>query len=134
MIKYMLDTDICSYIMRERPIQVLKRFDTLKMDQFCLSIISYAEFVYGIQRSVNPEKHQSVVDQFITHVDLLPWDRSAAEHYGQIRVDLEAQGKTIGNMDMMIAAHSRSQGMVLVTNNEKHFQRVSDLNIENWTK
>ncbi len=134
MIKYMLDTDICSYIMRERPIQVLKRFDTLKMDQFCLSIITYAEFIYGIQRSANPEKHQSVVDQFITHVDVLSWDRSAAEHYGQIRADLEAQGNTIGNMDMMIAAHARSHGMVLVTNNEKHFQRVSDLNIENWTK
>ncbi len=134
MIKYMLDTDICSYIMRERPIQVLKRFDTLKMDQFCLSIVTYAEFIYGIQRSTNPEKHQSVVDQFITHVDVLSWNRSAAEHYGQIRADLGAQGNTIGNMDMMIAAHARSQDMVLVTNNEKHFQRVFALTIENWMK
>ncbi len=134
MIKYMLDTDICSYIMRERPRHVLERFETLKMDQFCLSIVSYAEFIFGIQRSANPEKHQAVVDQFILHVDILPWGRTAAAHYGQIRADLEAQGNTIGNMDMMIAAHARSQDMILVTNNEKHFQRVSALTIENWRK
>ncbi|WP_022669470.1 type II toxin-antitoxin system tRNA(fMet)-specific endonuclease VapC [Desulfospira joergensenii] len=134
MTKYMLDTDICSYIMREKPLQVLERFNTLEMDQFCLSIISYAEFLYGIQRAANPSKHQGLVDQFIVHVDILLWDRVAAEHYSQIRAELEGQGMTIGNMDMMIAAHARSQGMILVTNNEKHFKRVSNLLIENWTK
>ena len=134
MIRYMLDTDICSYIMREKPIQVFERFDTIEMDQFCISIITYAEFIFGIQKSANPEKHQSVVEKFIPHVDILSWDQAAAEHYGQIRAELEAQGMTIGNMDMMIAAHARSQGIVLVTNNERHFQRVSDLAIENWTK
>ncbi len=68
------------------------------------------------------------------HVDIIPWDRSAAEHYGVLRAELEACGQTIGNIDMLIVAHAISQGMILVTNNEKHFQRVSDLNIENWTK
>lgn len=134
MIKYMLDTDICSYIMRERPIELLKRFSALEMSQFCISIISYAEFLYGVQKSANPDKHQTVVDQFILHVDVLTWDQAAADHYGRIRAELEAQGQTIGNMDMMIAAHARSQSMTLVTNNEKHFQRVPDLRIENWTK
>ncbi len=134
MTKYMLDTDICSYIMREKPLQVLERFNTLEMNQFCLSIISYAEFLYGVQRSANSSKHKVIVDQFILHVDILSWDRPAAEHYGLIRAELEAQGITIGNMDMMIAAHARSQGLILVTNNEKHFNRVPGLIIENWTK
>ncbi len=71
---------------------------------------------------------------FNLHLDILPWDRPAAEHYGEIRVALEAQDNTIGNMDMLIAAHARSQGMILVINNEKHFQQVPDLDIENWTK
>ena len=134
MIKYMLDTDICSYIMREKPIQVLDRFNTLKMDQFCISIITYAKFLYGVQRSANQKKHQAIVDSFILHVDILKWDQPAAEHYGQIRAELEVQGKTIGNMDMMIAAHARSKNMMLVTNNEKHFKRVESLNIDNWAK
>ncbi len=134
MIKFMLDTEICSYIMRERPIQVLKCFDTFKMEQFSISIITYSEFIYGVKRSANPKKHQGIIDKFILHVDILPWYRPASEHYGEIRAALEAQGKTIGNMDMLIAAYARSQGMVLVTNNEKHFQRIPGLDIENWAK
>ncbi len=133
MIKFMLDTDICSYIMREKPIQVLERFDSFEMGQFCISIITYAEFKYGILRSTNPQKHKSLVERFILHVDILPWDQSAADNYADIRQSLESQGHTIGNMDMMIAAHARSIDYTLVTNNEKHFNRVPNLNIENWT-
>ena len=134
MIKFMLDTDICSYIMKEKPIQVLERFDTHKMEQFCISIITYAEFKYGVFRSPNPKKHHRLVKHFILHVDIIPWDRSAADDYADIRQTLESRGYTIGNMDMMIAAHARSLGFTLVTNNEKHFKRVPDLKIENWTK
>jgi tRNA(fMet)-specific endonuclease VapC len=119
--------------MREKPIKVLERFDSYEMEQFCISIITYAEFKYGVLRSPNPQKHQRLVEQFIIHVDIIPWDRSAADNYADIRQTLESQGHTIGNMDMMIAAHARSLGFTLVTNNEKHFKRVPDLNIENWT-
>ena len=75
MIRYMLDTDICSYIMRERPVQVLKKFNTLAMEQFCISIITYAEFIYGIENAGNPDKHRPIVKQFVSHVDIRPWDR-----------------------------------------------------------
>lgn len=132
--KFMLDTDICSYIMREKPIQVLKRFDSYEMEQFCISVVSYAEFIYGIQKSANPEKHQRLVENFILHVDIIPWDCSAAEHYGKIRKELESRGRIVGNMDLMIAAHARSQRMTIVTNNERHFDRITELSIENWTK
>lgn len=131
--KFMLDTDICSYIMREKPVQVLKHFDSYEMEQFCISIITYAEFKYGVLRSPNPQKHQRLVERFILHVDIIPWDQSAADNYADIRQTLESLGHTIGNMDMMIAAHARSLGYTLVTNNERHFERVTDLNIENWT-
>ena len=132
--KFMLDTDICSYIMREKPIQVLERFDSYEMEQFCISVVSYAEFIYGVQKSSNPKKHQRLVENFILHVDIIPWDCAAAEHYGQIRKELESLGQTVGNMDMMIASHARSQGMTIVTNNERHFGRITGLRIENWTK
>jgi len=132
MIKYMLDTDICSYIMREKPLGVLRRFDALEMEQFSISIITYAEFMYGIENSPNSKKHRVTVEKFILHVDILPWNQTVAEHYGQIRAELQKQGNTIGAMDMMIAAHARSIKRTLVTNNETHFSRVSNLKIENW--
>lgn len=133
MIRYMLDTDICSYIMREKPRHVLEKFKTLSMDQIFISAITYAEFMFGVEASVSREKHRRIVEQFVLHVDVIPWDRPAGDHYGQIRVALQARGSIIGAMDMMIAAHARSKSMVLVTNNEKHFKRVPGLTIENWT-
>lgn len=132
--KFMLDTDICSYIMREKPIQVLERFDSYEMEQFCISVVSYAEFIYGVKKSSNPEKHRRLVENFVLHVDIIPWDCSSAEHYGQIRKELESRGQIVGNMDLMIAAHALSQGMTIVTNNERHFGRITGLRIENWTK
>ncbi len=134
MIKYMLDTDICSYIMREKPLEVLRRFNGLEMEQFSISIITYAEFMYGIENSPNSKKHRVTVEKFILHVDILPWDQAAAEHYGQIRAELQKKGNSIGAMDMMIAGHARSIKRTLVTNNEKLFSRVSNLKIENWTE
>ena len=132
MIRYMLDTDICSYIMREKPLHVFERFDALEMSQFCISVITYAEFMYGIAYSSNPEETAVVVDRFVEHVSVIPWDRPAAERYGKIRASLQAAGNIIGAMDMMIAAHALSCDMVLVTNNEKHFKRVQGLRVENW--
>jgi len=132
MIQYMLDTDICSYIIREKPIKVFERFETLEMDQLCISVITYAELIYGVEHSSSKKINRSIVDDFANHLNIIEWDKSAAEHYGKIRAFLQAGGNIIGAMDMMIAAHAVSQKMTLVTNNEKHFNRIPKLNIENW--
>lgn len=132
MIQYMLDTDICSYIIREKPLKVFELFETLDMDQICISVVTYAELIYGVEHSSSKKINRSIVDNFTNHLNIIEWDKSAAEHYGKIRAFLQASGNIIGAMDMMIAAHAVSQKMTLVTNNEKHFKRVPKLNIENW--
>ncbi len=130
----MLDTDICSYIIRERPIKVFEHFETLKMDQLCISVVTYAELIYGVEHSSSKTINKTIVEQFVKHLNVIDWDKKAAEHYGNIRERLQVQGNIIGAMDMMIAAHARSQKMILVTNNEKHFKRVPKLKVENWTR
>ena len=134
MIIYMLDTDICSYVIRERPLQVFEHFKQVEMEQICISVITYAELMYGVERSSSKKINQAVIDDFIKHLNIVPWDEEAAKHYGNIRAYLQADGQIIGSMDLMIAAHARSRGMTLVTNNDKHFNRVPKLTIENWAK
>ena len=134
MIRYMLDTDICSYIIRERPLKVFEHFEALKMDQICISAVTYAELIYGVEHSSSKKINRSIVNQFVKHLSIIDWNKKAAEHYGNIRAILQADGNIIGAMDMMIAAHARSRKMILVTNNEKHFKRVPKLQVENWTK
>ncbi len=134
MILYMLDTDICSYIIRERPLQVLEHFKRVEMDHLCISVVTYAELLYGVEHSSSKKVNRSIIDDFILHLSIIPWNEEAAEHYGNIRAYLQAKGRVIGSMDMMIAAHARSQKMTLVTNNDKHFKRVPKLIVENWAK
>lgn len=130
--RYMLDTDTCSYIIKERPASVLRRFRKLMMEQICVSVVTYAELLYGVERSSNKRINRPIVDDFVRHLDVLSWDSGAAEQYGKIRADLEARGTPIGAMDMLIAAHARSLKAVLVTNNQKHFSKVKTLKVENW--
>lgn len=134
MLAYMLDTDICSYVIRERPLEVLKRFEELEMGQLFISVITYAELIYGVEHSTSKKINRKIIDNFVQHLSIVVWDSEAAEHYGKIRAYLRAKGNIIGSMDMMIAAHARSQKMILVTNNDKHFKRVPKLQVENWTK
>jgi len=129
---YMLDTDTCSYIIRERPIGVLEHFRKLAMEQVCISTVTYAELLYGVERSSSKRINRPIIDDFVQHLDVIEWDNAAAEQYGKIRTDLEASGKPIGAMDMMIAAHAKSIKAVLVTNNQKHFARIKGLKVENW--
>ncbi|MBU1568124.1 MAG: type II toxin-antitoxin system VapC family toxin [Proteobacteria bacterium] len=129
---YMLDTDICSYIIRERPLQVLEHFKQVEMEQLCISVVTYAELIYGVEHSSSKKLNRVVIDDFVQHLTIVPWDEAAAEHYGNIRAYLQTEGKIIGSMDMMIAAHARSRRMTLVTNNDKHFKRVPKLTVENW--
>ncbi|WP_028581313.1 type II toxin-antitoxin system tRNA(fMet)-specific endonuclease VapC [Desulfogranum japonicum] len=134
MIRYMLDTDICSYIIRERPLQVLEHFRQVEMEQLCISVVTYAELVYGVEHSSSKKVNRAVIDDFVRHLTIIPWTKESAEHYGKIRAYLQTKGEVIGSMDMMIAAHARSQNMILVTNNDKHFQRVPKLQVENWVR
>ncbi|MGB5180333.1 MAG: type II toxin-antitoxin system VapC family toxin [Gammaproteobacteria bacterium] len=129
---YMLDTDTCSYIIRERPIGVLEHFRKLAMEQICISTVTYAELLYGVERSSSKRINRPIIDDFVQHLDVIDWDNAAAEQYGKIRADLEARGQPIGAMDMMIAAHAKSIKAVLVTNNQKHFARIKGLKVENW--
>jgi len=128
---YMLDMDTCSYIIRERPIGVLERLRKLAMEQICITTVTYAELLYGVERSSSKRINRPIIDDFVRHLDVIEWDNAAAEQYGKIRAELEAGGKPIGAMDMMIAAHAKSIKAVLVTNNQKHFARIKGLKVEN---
>jgi len=130
--RYMLDTDMCSYIIRKHPASVLKRFQTLAMEQLCVSVVTYAELIYGVERSRSRRINRPVIEDFVRHLDVMDWDTAAADQYGVIRAELEAAGTLIGAMDMMIAAHAKSIKAVLVTNNQKHFNKVRGLKIDNW--
>ncbi len=131
--RYMLDTDMCSYIIKEHPERVRQRFQKLAMEQLCISVVTYAELVYGVERSSSRRVNRPIIEDFVRHLDVMDWDTEAADHYGVIRAELETAGTPIGAMDMMIAAHAKSIKAVLVTNNQKHFTKVKGLRTDNWT-
>ena len=130
--RYMLDTDMCSHIIKEHPESMRQRFQTLAMEQLCISIVTYAELIYGVERSSSKRVNRPIIEDFARHLDIMDWDTKAADQYGVIRTELEAAGTPIGAMDMMIAAHTKSIRAVLVTNNQKHFTKIKGLKIENW--
>jgi len=127
----MLDTNIVIYTMKNKPASVRSAFK--KHDgRMCISSITYMELVYGAERSANSERNLTSLEGFIARIDVLPLDDSAAVHAGQIRAELANLGTPIGPHDQLIAGHARSQGLVLVTNNENEFSQVSGLRLENW--
>ena len=131
MLKYMLDTNIVIYTMKNKPDSVRERFKK-HHGRMCISSITYMELVYGAERSSNPDRNLTSLEGFVARMDVLPLDDSAAAHAGQIRAELARLGMPIGPYDQLIAGHARSQGLVLVTNNEKEFARVPGLRTENW--
>ena len=131
MLKYMLDTNIVIYTMKNRPDSVRERFKK-HHGRMCISSITYMELVYGAERSSNPDRNLTSLEGFVARMDVLSLDDSAAAHAGQIRAELARLGMPIGPYDQLIAGHARSQGLVLVTNNEKEFARVTGLRTENW--
>ena len=131
MLKYMLDTNIVIYTMKNKPDSVLEMFKK-HHGRMCISSITYMELVYGAERSSNPDRNLTSLEGFVARMDVLPLDDSAAAHAGQIRAELARLGMPIGPYDQLIAGHARSQGLVLVTNNEKEFARVTGLRKENW--
>ncbi len=134
MIQYMLDTNICIYIIKQKPQNVIKRFRQAKVSEIGVSSITLSELEYGVMKSTNPEQNKLALTQFIAPIEIMSYDDAAAQHYGKIRADLERQGTPIGSLDMLIAAHALSLNSVLITNNESEFKRVLNLKIENWTK
>jgi len=129
--KYMLDTNICVYIMKHVP-NVMERFFSKRTDGVAISSIVLAELEYGVCNSDFYERSRKKLMSFLQLVEILHFDDEAAVHYGQIRADLRRKGKTIGIPDAMIAAHARSKGLIAVTNNTREFERVAGLELENW--
>jgi tRNA(fMet)-specific endonuclease VapC len=131
MIKYMLDTNTVIFTINNKPEQVRQKFKTC-YDQISISAITLMELLYGVERSANPVKNQTILDGFVARLDVLPYEDRGAAHTGEIRAELARKGTPIGSYDAMIAGHARSQGLILVTNNTKEFNRVSGLRLEDW--
>lgn len=129
---YLLDTNTCIYIINRRPPSVIKRIHTKQPEQVAISTITQAELEYGVEKSKHPEKNRVALLQFLFPFQLLDFDQMDAIQYGQIRANLEVQGKVIGAMDLLLAAQAKARNLVLVTNNEKEFGRVKGLKLENW--
>lgn len=131
---YMLDTNICIYIIKKKPASVLKRFQKTRISNIGISSITLSELVYGAMKSMNPEQNLLALVQFVAPLGIGAYDDKESHYYGAIRYYLEKQGTPVGALDTLIAAHALSLGCILVTNNEKEFSRVPNLKIENWTE
>lgn len=129
---YLLDTDTCAFILRKSSAVLLARIQTVPLQQQSMSVITLAELLYGVQVSSKKKMNREGVDALVRHVNVLDWTNEAAEHYAEIRADLKKKGQLIGSNDLLIAAHGRSLGATIVTNNVKDFSRVKGLQLENW--
>jgi tRNA(fMet)-specific endonuclease VapC len=132
--KYLLDTNICIYIIKRKPVNVFEKFKSLSIGTIGISSITLAELQYGIMKSSDPKKNQKALDKFLTPLEILDFDYYATIEYGKIRAELEKKGTPIGPLDTLIASHAMSLELILVTNNVKEFERIPDLKIENWVQ
>ena len=132
MITYLLDTNICIYVIKRKPLQVLERFRQADISSIGISSITYSELMFGAAKSLRPEQNRIALTQFVAPLEIVPYDDTAGQRYGDLRACLERQGTPIGSLDMLIAAHALALTCVLVTNNEKEFARVPGLKMENW--
>jgi tRNA(fMet)-specific endonuclease VapC len=131
MLRYMLDTNICIYVMKHYPPELRDRFNRLA-DQLCISSITLAELHYGAEKSARRLENLQAVEQFVARLEVMSFSPRAAAHHGQIRAELERAGRPAGAYDMLIGAHARSEGLAMVTNNMREFERMSGLRVENW--
>ena len=130
--RYMLDTNICSYILKNHPASVKQKFEEVGAGNICISAIVLAELYYGAAHHPQGIVIRREIDNFVSRLVVIPWDENAADHYGAIRASLEKTGSLVGAMDMLIAAHARSCGSTLVTNNLREFDRIKGLTSLNW--
>ena len=131
MLRYMLDTNICIYVILNRPAGLRERFNELS-EQLCISTITLAELHFGVEKSARVTQNHTIVEEFVARLEIQPFSVDAAAHYGQIRAALEQAGRPVGLHDMLIGAHARSEGLTLVTDNRREFDRIPGLAIENW--
>lgn len=131
--RYMLDTDTCSLIMKRSNNAVLKRLQKVPVSDVCISVITKSELLFGVEVSPRRTQDEAALTAFLSYVEVLGFTDEAPLHYAKIRADLKRQGAMIGANDLFIAAHARSLGLTLVTNNTREFGRVRNLTTENWT-
>lgn len=130
--KYMLDTNICVYLIKKKPENVLIKLHSNMGEGVSISSITLAELMHGVEASAYPERNALALNQFLSIMDILPFDDEAAAEYGKICATLRRQGTPIGVMDMLIAAHAKAKGLIIVTNNVGEFERIEGLGLENW--
>jgi tRNA(fMet)-specific endonuclease VapC len=132
----MLDTDTCIFLMRGEFPALAAGVQSVPLQQQVMSVVTFAELSYGVQASAAAKRkqNQSVLDSLVLHLSVLDWPQDAAKHYAEIRTDVKKRGAQLGAADLMIAAHARTMGAIVVTNNVKDFARVKGLEVENWTK
>jgi tRNA(fMet)-specific endonuclease VapC len=131
MLRYLLDTNLCIRVLRDRPASLRRRFNK-EADGLCISTIVLTELLHGAAKSARPDENRREVERFAMRLEVLPFDAAAAAHAAEIRADLERRGQAIGGYDLLIAGHARSQGLVVVTGNLGEFNRVDGLRCEDW--
>lgn len=131
MLRYLLDTNVCIRVLRDRPPEVRERFN-LEADSLCISAVVLTELLHGAAKSSRPEHHRAEVERFAARLEVLPFDDIAADHAADIRATLERKGQPIGGYDLLIAGHARSRGLTIVTGNLVEFGRVDGLRCEDW--
>lgn len=132
--RYMLDTNICIYAIKHKPEKVFQKLKETEPENVCISAVTYAELVHGVEKSAAVEKNRIALALLLSNIEIMSFDVNAANEYGTIRADLENKGTPIGPLDMMIAGHARSLGYTVITNNTREFSRVKGLNLENWAE
>lgn len=132
--EYMLDTNICIYLIKKKPPKVLERLSGHEVSEVGVSVVTLSELEFGVQKSQQKERNGLALVQFLAPLEIAYFDEHAARQYGVLRAELENKGRPLGALDMLIAAHARALGAVLVTNNTREFRRVPELTIENWTR
>jgi tRNA(fMet)-specific endonuclease VapC len=130
--KFLLDTNICIYLIRQKPLEVLQKFNTYKVGDIGISSITVAELEFGVQKSQFPQRNQQALTQFLLPLEIVNFERAAAVVYGNLRARLEKRGTPIGSLDTLIAAHALSLQVTLITNNVREFNRVPNLKLDNW--
>ena len=131
-LKFLLDTNICIYIAKAKPVNVLQRFLTMNVGEIGMSIITHGELLYGIKKSQHPQKSRQALEELADLIPPLPLTLTVSEYYADIRASLEQRGQSIGNNDLWIASHALALNITLVTNNLKEFSRIPQLKTENW--
>jgi len=129
---FLLDTNICIYVIKKKPVNVLKTLKRKSRKKIYISSITIAELEYGVAKSNYPERNKIALIEFVSFFNILPFDNSDASEFGSIKTELEKKGTVIGPMDLLIASQAKSKHLILVTNNTKEFKRVQEIRIENW--